>query len=106
MPELSPVASKFILHWGELGTRWGISRTVAQIHALLYLSNRPLHAEEICETLNLARSNVSTAVKELQNWGIVRVAQFCNSFTAVLTFERARLSVSQISSAWRGRFER
>lgn len=74
MPELTPVASKFILHWGELGTRWGISRTVAQIHALLYLSNRPLHAEEICETLNLARSNVSTAVKELQNWGIVRVA--------------------------------
>jgi len=74
MPDLSPVASKFILHWGELGTRWGISRTVAQIHALLYLSGRPLHAEEICETLDLARSNVSTALKELQNWGIVRVA--------------------------------
>lgn len=73
MPELSPIARKYILHWGELGTRWGINRTMAQIHALLYLSDKPIHAEEICETLDLARSNVSTAVKELQNWGIVRV---------------------------------
>lgn len=74
MPDLSPVERKYIIHWGELGTRWGISRTVAQIHALLYLSERPLNAEEICDTLDLARSNVSTALKELQNWGIVRVA--------------------------------
>ena len=74
MPALSPIEHKYIIHWGELGTRWGISRTVAQIHALLYLSERPLNAEEICDTLDLARSNVSTALKELQNWGIVRVA--------------------------------
>ena len=74
MAELSPIAHKYIIHWGELGTRWGISRTVAQVHALLYLSERPLNAEEICDTLDLARSNVSTALKELQNWGIVRVA--------------------------------
>jgi DNA-binding transcriptional regulator GbsR (MarR family) len=73
MPELSPIARKYILHWGELGTRWGINRTMAQIHALLYLSEKPLNAEDICETLDLARSNVSTSVKELQNWGIVRV---------------------------------
>lgn len=72
MPELSPIAQKYILHWGELGTRWGINRTMAQIHALLYLSEKPLNAEEICETLTLARSNVSTSLKELQNWGIVR----------------------------------
>ncbi len=72
MPELSPIAQKYILHWGELGTRWGINRTMAQIHALLYLSEKPLNAEEICETLELARSNVSTSLKELQNWGIVR----------------------------------
>src|SRR5215203_4273916 len=71
---LSPVAEKFILHWGEMGTRWGINRTVAQIHALLYLSEKPLHAEEIAETLGVARSNVSTSIRELQNWGIVRVA--------------------------------
>src|SRR5215203_4860633 len=71
---LSAVAEKFILHWGEMGTRWGINRTVAQIHALLYLSEKPLHAEEIAETLGVARSNVSTSLKELQNWGIVRVA--------------------------------
>jgi DNA-binding transcriptional regulator GbsR (MarR family) len=67
---LSPVAQKFILHWGEMGTRWGINRTVAQIHALLFLSPRPLPAEEIAASLGIARSNVSNS---LQNWGIVRV---------------------------------
>ena len=71
--ELSPVTTRFILHWGEMGSRWGVNRTVAQIHALLYLADRPLHAEEISETLVLARSNVSTAVKELQSWGLVRL---------------------------------
>src|SRR5919202_6344782 len=71
---LSPVAERFILHWGEMGTRWGINRTVAQIHALLYLSQKPLHAEEIAETLGVARSNVSTSLRELQGWGIVRIA--------------------------------
>src|SRR5437879_8231256 len=73
MPALSPVAQKFILHWGEMGTRWGINRTVAQVHALLFLSSKPLHAEEIAETLAVARSNVSTSLRELQGWGIVRV---------------------------------
>jgi DNA-binding transcriptional regulator GbsR (MarR family) len=73
MPNLSPTQQKFILHWGEMGTRWGINRTVAQIHALLYLSPRPLHAEEIAETLAVARSNVSTSLKELQGWGIVKL---------------------------------
>src|SRR5215212_2453822 len=72
--ELTPLMQKFILHWGEMGTRWGINRTVAQIHALLYLSPRPLHAEEIAETLSVARSNVSNSLRELQGWGIVRVA--------------------------------
>jgi DNA-binding transcriptional regulator GbsR (MarR family) len=66
------IESKFVLHWGEMGTRWGINRTVAQIHALLYLSPEPLHAEEIAETLMVARSNVSTSLRELQSWGIVR----------------------------------
>ena len=70
---LSSVAQKFILHWGEMGTRWGINRTVAQIHALLFLSPRPLPAEEIAATLGIARSNVSNSLHELQNWGIVRV---------------------------------
>lgn len=73
MPNLHPTAEKFILHWGEMGTRWGVNRTVAQIHALLYLSDKPLHAEEIAETLSIARSNVSTSLKELQNWGLIRV---------------------------------
>src|SRR6266513_1078869 len=70
---LSSVSQKFILHWGELGTRWGINRTVAQIHALLCLSPRPRPAEEIAATLGIARSNVSNSLHELQNWGIVRV---------------------------------
>src|SRR2546422_7934150 len=73
MPKLSPVQQQFILHWGEMGARWGINRTVAQIHALLFLSPRPLHAEDIAETLSVARSNVSTSLKELQGWGIVRL---------------------------------
>ena len=70
---LAPTIQKYILHWGEMGTRWGVNRTVAQIHALLFLVNRPLHAEEIAETLTVARSNVSNSLKELQSWGLVRV---------------------------------
>lgn len=73
MPALSPVQQKFILHWGEMGTRWGINRTVAQIHALLFVSARPLHAEDIADTLAVARSNVSSSLKELQGWGIVKL---------------------------------
>jgi len=72
-PSLTPIQQKFILHWGEMGTRWGINRTVAQIHALLFLSARPLNAEEIAATLGVARSNVSTSLRELQGWGIVHV---------------------------------
>jgi DNA-binding transcriptional regulator GbsR (MarR family) len=66
--------TRFILHWGEMGTRWGVNRTVAQIHALLYLAPGPLPADEIAETLNVARSNVSTSLKELQSWGVVTIA--------------------------------
>jgi len=73
MEPLTAVQQKFILHWGEMGTRWGINRTVAQIHALLYIYPKPLHAEDICTLLSIARSNVSTSLRELQNWGIVRV---------------------------------
>ena len=72
--ELTPVAQKFILHWGEMGTRWGVNRTVSQIHALLYMVGRPMDAEEIAETLGVARSNVSTSLKELQSWKLVKVA--------------------------------
>ena len=73
MEKLSPVTTKFVLHWGEMGTRWGINRTVAQIHALLFLSPRPLNAEDIAEALSVARSNVSTSLRELQGWGIVKI---------------------------------
>jgi len=69
---LTPVARKFILHWGELGTRWGINRTVAQVHALLYLSQEALDVQTICGTLKIARSNASSALRELEGWGIVR----------------------------------
>src|SRR5256712_4527713 len=70
---LAPVAQKFIWHWGERGTRWGINRTVAQVHAMLVLPPQPLPADEISETLAVARSNVSTSLRELQGWRIVRV---------------------------------
>ena len=70
---MPPFAQKFILHWGEMGTKWGINRTVAQIHALLFISEEPLNAEGICNRLGVARSNVSNSLKELQNWGIVNV---------------------------------
>src|SRR6266849_5619592 len=70
---ITPVEQKFILHWGEMGTRWGINRTVAQVHALLFVSSKPLHAEEIANTLAVARSNVSNSLRDLQGWGIVRV---------------------------------
>jgi DNA-binding transcriptional regulator GbsR (MarR family) len=67
-----PDVKAFILHWGEMGTHWGINRSVAQIHALLYLSDKPLDAEAIVAALGLARSNVSTGLKELQSYGIAR----------------------------------
>jgi DNA-binding transcriptional regulator GbsR (MarR family) len=72
---LSNAAREFILHWGEMGSKWGVNRTVAQVHALLYLSAEPLTAEDISETLSVARSNVSTSLKELQNWQLVQTAQ-------------------------------
>lgn len=71
--KLTPVQEKFILHWGEMGTRWGINRTVAQVHALLFLSPSPLNAEELTDTLGVARSNVSNSIRELQSWGIVKL---------------------------------
>lgn len=67
-----PDAKTFVLHWGEMGSQWGVNRSVGQIHALLYLSDRPLAADEIVEQLGLARSNVSTGLKELQSYGLVR----------------------------------
>jgi len=71
--DLTPATRRFVLHWGEMGTRWGVNRTVAQVHALLYLSPRPLHAEEIAQTLAVARSNVSSSLRELGRWGLIRV---------------------------------
>ncbi len=70
---LTPVAQKFILHWGEMGTKWGINRTVAQVHALLFIAQKPLPADDIAHTLAVARSNISTSLRELQGWGIARV---------------------------------
>jgi len=74
MNSLGPAAQRFVVHWGEMGTRWGVNRTVAQIHALLYVSPEPLTAEQIASTLSVARSNVSTSLRELQRWGIVKIS--------------------------------
>lgn len=73
MGSLSHVEEQFILHWGEMSSRWGINRSMAQIHALLFLSSDPLTASQIAETLGIARSNVSTSLRQLQAWGIMRV---------------------------------
>jgi DNA-binding transcriptional regulator GbsR (MarR family) len=72
--EINKGAQQFILHWGEMGAKWGINRSVAQIHALLYIQGRAMPADEICEALSIARSNVSTGLRELEGWGLVRVA--------------------------------
>ena len=69
---LAPAVERFVLHWGDLGSQWGVNRSVAQIQALLYLSDRPLTAEDIAETLGLARSNVSNSLKELLTWKLIR----------------------------------
>lgn len=73
MSEMTPAMQKFILHWGEMGSSWGINRTVAQIYAILYICPEPLTADEICDKLALARSTVSTGLHELQSWGVIRV---------------------------------
>ncbi|HEX7115559.1 MAG TPA: MarR family transcriptional regulator [Steroidobacter sp.] len=71
--KLTPTLERCILHWGEMAGRWGVSRSVAQIHALLFLAPEPLTADEIAETLSVARSNVSVSLKELQAWDLVSV---------------------------------
>jgi DNA-binding transcriptional regulator GbsR (MarR family) len=70
---ISPITERFVLHWGEMGVRWGVNRTVSQIHALLFVNGVPLTAEDIAETLGVARSNVSNSLRELQNWNLVRI---------------------------------
>jgi DNA-binding transcriptional regulator GbsR (MarR family) len=70
---LTPVMQRYIIHWGEMGSRWGMNRSVAQIHALLYLSTDGLHADEIGETLGIARSNVSVGLRELLAWNLVQI---------------------------------
>jgi DNA-binding transcriptional regulator GbsR (MarR family) len=69
---LSPAVQQFVLHWGNLGDRWGVNRSVSQIHALLYVSDKPLTAEEIADSLGIARSNVSNSLRELISWDLIR----------------------------------
>ncbi len=73
MPTLSPLVRSFVGHFGEMGSRWGINRTVGQIYALIFVSQRPLHADDIVEQLEFSRSNVSMGLKELQSWRLVRM---------------------------------
>jgi DNA-binding transcriptional regulator GbsR (MarR family) len=72
--EVTPAIRRFILHWGDMGGTWGVNRSVAQIHALLFVAGRPLNAEEIADALMIARSNVSTSIRDLLEWGLVRRA--------------------------------
>ena len=70
---LPPLSRQFVSHFGEMGSRWGINRTVGQIYALIYIAQRALNADEIAETLEFSRSNVSMGLKELQSWRLVRL---------------------------------
>ena len=70
--ELTPASKKFVLHWGEMGQAWGINRTMAQVHALLFVAPEALDAEEISRLLDVSRSNVSTSLRELITWGVIR----------------------------------
>lgn len=70
---LTPIQQTFVLHFGEMGSRWGINRTVGQIYALLYISQRPLNADDMCEALGFSRSNVSMGLKELDSWQLIRL---------------------------------
>ena len=88
---LTAVKRRFILHWGEMGSRWGINRTVAQVHALLHISEQPVSAETIAAALGVARSNVSTSLRELQGWGIVR---------AVHVLGDRRVHFTSVSNVW------
>lgn len=97
---LSPTLERFVLHWGEMGTRWGVNRTVAQIHALLYITGRPMHAEEITDTLGVARSNVSNSIRELQGWNLVRLVHIAGDRrdhfeTSVSVWELARTVIRE-----------
>lgn len=69
---ITPAIERFIVHWGDMGATWGVNRSVAQIHALLFVAGRPMNAEEIADALKIARSNVSTSIRDLTNWGLVR----------------------------------
>lgn len=70
--EMTSAIRRFVLHWGDMGTTWGVNRSIAQIHALLFVSGRPLNAEDIADALQMARSNVSTSIRDLMDWGLVR----------------------------------
>ena len=91
--KLTPVMEKYILHWGEMGTRWGVNRTVAQIHALLFLATEPLNAGDIAETLSVARSNVSTSIKELQSWNLVKTVHLLGRKLAAFEAEPSLLKL-------------
>ena len=73
MNTMTPLVRGFVSHFGEMGSRWGINRTVGQIYALIYMSPRPLNADDIAEALEFSRSNVSMGLKELQSWRLVRL---------------------------------
>ena len=91
---LPEVVKRFVLEWGNLGERWGVNRSVSQIHALLYASKNPLAAEEIADLLGIARSNVSNSLRELQTWNIIRSVASSN---ISMTSESSRWVVSLCS---------
>lgn len=98
--ELTPAALKFVLHWGEMGQAWGINRTMAQVHALLFISPEALDAAEISALLGVSRSNVSTSIRELITWGVIKRVHLigcrCDRFEALKdVFETFRVIMAE-----------
>lgn len=93
---LSPAMKDFILHWGEMGAKWGVNRSVAQMHALLHIAPQPMDAEEIAETLGLARSNVSTGLKELLGWKLVKASRSLGERRDVFTSVQDMFDLSKV----------
>src|SRR3546814_11370757 len=98
---LNPQTERFVLHFGEMGSRGGVNRTVGQIYALLFLAPQPLHADDIAEALGFSRSNVSMGLKELQSWRLVKLVHKVGDRRS----EERRVGKECVST-WRSRWSR
>ena len=98
--KLSPVAQKFVLHWGEMGTRWGINRTVAQVHALLFLAEKPLPAEEIADTLGMSSRGNGRSARSIQPFTYCAVASLKSETPKLLSTRASGFPIYSVFWNW------